>query len=334
MSSHGNKGNPVVDDETFMEMFEAMGTSQMSRQLGIAERAIYSRRRRLEAEYNVQLFPPRQGFQAIEPERTARREYEVEDGSVIVFSDAHYWPQTIPTIHAAIVDVAKKIKPKMIVANGDIFDGARMSRHARIGWESTPEPHEEVWACQARLAEIEAAAPKATKVWTLGNHDARFETYVANNAPEMAKVHGVHLRDHFPAWETAWSAWINGEVCIKHRWHGGIHAAWNNVLKSGVTFVSGHTHQMNIRPFNDYNGTRYGIECGTASEPNGPQYMAYTEDNPKNWISGAMVLSFRRGILMDPEPIRRIDHGLYSFRGDLHEVSLEEKKTRKKRAKK
>ena len=329
MAIKANEHLARMTDEEFMEMFERLGAARMAKETEYSERRIHARRRSLEKQYGVKLTPPGKG-QSVEVERSARREHFMENGSVLIFSDAHYWPQIIPTIHYAICEVAAEIKPELIIANGDIFDGASMSRHAKINWEETPSPVDEIYACQARLAEIEEAAPKARKVWTLGNHCARFESYVANHAPEMAKVHGVHLRDHFPNWETAWSCWINDEIVVKHRWHGGIHAAWNNVLKSGKTIVTGHTHQLNVRPFVDYNGLRYGIECGTTSEPNGPQYLAYTEDNPKNWVSAAIVLTVQDGTLLPPEPILRVDQGVYAWRGEIRQVGAKKKRGRKK----
>lgn len=328
MATASNIHLAYMTDEDFMEMFEQLGGAEMSRQTDYTERRIHQRRRALEKQYGITLNPPGKG-QTIEVERTARREHFMDDGSILIFSDAHYWPQLIPTIHMAICEVAQEVKPELIIANGDIFDGAMMSRHAKINWEETPAPVDEIYACQARLGEIENASPKSRMIWTLGNHDARFESYIANNVPELAKVHGVHLKDHFPKWETAWSCWVNDKIVIKHRWHGGVHAAWNNVLKSGKTFVSGHTHQLNIRPFVDYNGLRYGIEGGTCSEPNGPQYMAYTEDNPKNWVSSAILLTIKKGVLLPPEPILRIDRDLYAFRGELRKVGSDKK--RKKR---
>ena len=96
--------------------------------------------------------------------------------------------------------------------------------------------------------------------------------------------------------------------------------------------MTGHTHQLNVRPFTDYNGTRFGIECGTTSEPNGPQYMAYTEDNPKNWVSAAIVLTFHKGQMLYPEVIRRLDKGVYEFRGKVRTVSGDEGKAKKGKA--
>src|SRR5690606_7816291 len=114
--------------------------------------------------------------------------------------------------------------------NGDAFDGASISRHPPIGWEERPTVIQEIEACQERLGEIEQAAGKARKVWTLGNHDMRFAARLASAAPEYAKVHGLRLEDHFPFWEFGWSCWINDDVVVKHRHRGGIHAAHNSTL--------------------------------------------------------------------------------------------------------
>lgn len=332
MATAANQHMATMPDEEFMEMFEQLGGAKMSRVTGMTQRNIYSRRRNLEKQYGVTLHAPNKEFQSTEVERTARLHHEIENGAVLIFSDAHYWPQTISTIHAAICEVAAEIQPDLIIANGDVFDGADLSRHARIGWEEAPSPADEIYACQARLAEIEQAAPKARRIWNLGNHCARFESFIANKVPELAKVNGVHLKDHFPEWETAWSTWINDEVVVKHRWHGGVHASYNNTVKSGKTIVTGHTHQLNVRPWTDYNGTRFGIECGTAAEPNGPQFLHYTEDNPKNWVSSAIVLTFHNGEMLYPEVIRRLDRGVYEFRGQVRDLGGQKTKRARKAA--
>src|SRR5258708_5476458 len=107
----------------------------------------------------------------------ARFPYKIRDGVAIVFSDAHYWPQQqASTAHRALVRLCGRLNPTLIVANGDILDGARISKHARIGWQKCPKLSDELATCKARLREIEHAAPNADKVWPLGNHDARFET--------------------------------------------------------------------------------------------------------------------------------------------------------------
>ena len=52
------------------------------------------------------------------------------------------------------------LKPKVVIANGDIFDGAQISRHPRIGWDNKPTVLEELEACTSAMSEIEKTAKK------------------------------------------------------------------------------------------------------------------------------------------------------------------------------
>lgn len=338
MAVPSNEKSAKLSDEEFMEMFERLGAAEMSRQTEYAQRTIHSRRRSLEKQYGVTLRAPHRDIQPFEANRKARIRKEITDGTAVVFGDAHYWPQLVSTAHLALLEVLEELQPDLVVANGDIFDGASQSRHARINWEEVPGTAPEIWACQARMAEIEAAAPNAERVWNLGNHCARFESFIANKAPELAKVHGVHLKDHFPNWEPGWSVVINEgsqfPMTIKHRWKGGINAARNNALNARRSFVTGHTHQMGAVPITAYeNDTIFGVECGTLAEPFGPQFEAYTEDGPRNWISGFGVLTWKNGHLLWPEFCRVVGHGKYEFRGEVREVGSKAKKTSKAKRK-
>ena len=170
-----------------------------------------------------------------------RYQINISDGIVVVFSDAHFWPGIISTAHRALVAFLKNHQSKIraIICNGDALDGAQISRHPPINWEDRPSLIQEVETVKERLGEIEQAAPKAIRVWTLGNHDGRFESRLAALAPQYANIHGMHLKDHFPHWEPSWSCWINDDVVIKHRYKGGVHATHNNTVASGKTIVTG-----------------------------------------------------------------------------------------------
>lgn len=246
------------------------------------------------------------------------------DGTVIVFSDAHYWPGEVTTAHRGLVKLCKVLKPALVVANGDMLDGARISKHQRIGWERSPKVRDELDVCKQRLGEVAKAAGYVPLIWPLGNHDARFETYVSNKVPEYSGVDGFSLRDHFPAWTPCWQCRINSDVVIKHRWKGGsgASATYNNVMKAGVSIVTGHLHSSKTTPYTNYAGTHFGVDCGTLADPLGPQFTAYTETNPNDWRSGLVVLTFRDGKLLWPEHVHVIDEqaGELSFRGQVLRV--------------
>jgi hypothetical protein len=128
----------------------------------------------------------------------------------------------------------------------------------------------------------------------------------------------MNLTDHFAKWKFSTSIMVNNNTIIKHRYHNGIHAAYNNALKSGTSIVTGHLHSLKITPWTDYNGTRYGVDTGTLCDVNGDQFE-YSEDNPKNHRSGFAVLTYYEGKLMPPELCEVVneDEGLVYFRGSV-----------------
>jgi hypothetical protein len=320
----------VVSRQEFIRLFESIGATEMARQLGIAENGIYKRRRYIEKQIGRSLNAPSETRKSMvweadrHPERVS---YTLKNGIAIVGSDAHYWPGIISTAHRAFVKFCKEMQPDIVVLDGDMFDGARISRHAPIGWETKPSVIQEIEAVQERTSEIVAALPKKTKkAWALGNHDARFESRLATVAPEYAKVHGMHLKDHLPFWEPCWAAWINPDesgipdVVIKHRYKGGEHAAHNNTIRAGTSIVTGHDHTGKVTPFTDYRGTRWGVSLPTMAEPYGPQFVDYTEDNPRNHRSGFAVLTFKDGRLLPPEIVFVSGRNTVDFRGEVLRV--------------
>lgn len=309
----------TLPDNEFIELYERVGAAETHRITGVALRNIYDRRQRLEGELGRQITGPKDRTRA-GVRHPHRIELNIPDGIVIVGSDFHYWPGEATTAHRALVRFIRELSPAAVIANGDVIDAASVSRHPPIGWEKQPGLVEEIEIAQTRLKEIEDAAGDAEKVWTLGNHDSRFETRLATVAPEYAKVHGVHLKDHFPRWDAAWSVWVNDNTVIKHRFKGGLHAPHNNTLWAGKHIVTGHLHSAKVQPITDYNGTRYGVDTGCIADPFGPQFTDYTEDSPRNWVSGFAVLTYMDGRLLMPELVTVFEPGAVQWRGAVVNV--------------
>jgi hypothetical protein len=306
----------ACSDAEFAPLFERMGARALAKHLGITERAIYKRRRNLERAATPSIVAP-----SNKPSDVPGRVHaEIENGVIVVGSDAHYWPGEPSTAHKALVKFCKEFRPQVVVMNGDVLDGSTISRHAPIGWEKRPSLIQEIEACKERLGEITVAAGKARRFWPLGNHDARFETRLATVAPEYARVEGVSLQAHFPDWEPCWSLFVNDDVVIKHRFKGGIHATHNNALWSGKTIVTGHLHSLKVTPLTDYNGSRFGVDTGCLAETFAPAFQDYLEDGPRNWRSGFAVLTFHRGDLLWPEVVHVRAAGEVEFRGKIYSV--------------
>jgi hypothetical protein len=220
-------------------------------------------------------------------------------------------------MHRAFVKFCKRLKPQVVILNGDVIDGATVSRHPPIGWTHLPTLEGEIKVAQYRLAEIEGAAGKARKIWTAGNHDLRFETCLAGGSHQYRGVFGTALHHHFPQWEPCWDVWVNGVAAIKHRWSGGKHAPYNNALKSGMTILTNHLHSQKIEPVTDYTGDRWGVDTGCLADPEHAAFRDYTENSPKDWRPGFCVLTFKAGKLLPPELVSRWDKNSVVFRGEV-----------------
>lgn len=313
---------PELSDGEFIRLFEQYGAAEMARRLGKPQRGIFARRTSIEGRIKRQLTSPTNHHRATRHNisHPGRINLEVKDGIVLVGSDAHYWPGPASLMHRAFIQFCKELKPSVVILNGDVIDACTISRHPPIGWAKLPTVREEIEAAQERLGEIEAAAFQARKCWVLGNHDSRYETKIATVAPELRKVFGTSLSDHYPLWEPCWSVFINDDVVVKHRFKGGVHAPHNNTVHGGRTMITGHLHSAKVTPFSDYNGTRYGVDTGCIADPDHRAFLDYTEDSPKNWRDGFCVLTFIDGRMLPPDLVLKWDSSAVTFQGKLMRI--------------
>lgn len=322
---HPNKGrfnkNARTSPQVFIEDFTKLGAAGFAKKHDVDVRSVHKRRRVIEETMGMVLKPPSRGghWQQLD-QHPASVNVSIMDGNILIGSDSHYLPGIVTTAHRAFVEFAKEFKPKVIIKNGDELDFSGISRFGMIGWEKRPKVTDEIENAKAMLSEIEKVSPKSRRLWPLGNHDSRFETRLASVAPEYAEVHGVHLKDHFPKWEGCWAAFVNKDLVVKHRFKSGIHAPHNNTMWAGRSMVTGHLHSMKVMPLSDYNGTRYGVDCGTMMDPYGPQAYNYTELSPVNWRSGFVLLTFVKGRLLWPEVIFVSGPNQVEFRGKVYNV--------------
>ncbi len=239
---------------------------------------------------------------------------------VLATSDHHYTTRHHWDAHDIACKIADAIKPDMMLIGGDALNGDTISRYGRTGWEEQEPLADEYGATSHYTEELRAAARKPGKKlllkWLIGNHDHRIEKYLSSQAPMMEGMPGTTLEELFPRWDFSWSMQI-GDMIFKHRWHNGIHAAYNNVLRSGVNMYTGHLHRMHSVPYTDYRGTRWAYEGGTLAEP-GTLPFEYLEHNPANWQTGFWVFTFE-GDQIAAESIR-VEDGRTMFRGKVYKA--------------
>jgi hypothetical protein len=307
-------------DEDFKLSFKLDGATATAKRFGMTERNVYKRRANMAR--NEPIPAPTQKA----TDFPGRVPLEIKNGTVLIGGDAHIWPGPASTAMRAFKKFCDDLKPAAVILNGDILDFPRLSRHPQ-SWESAPDASEEIEAAQDHLNDIvQACSRKARKIWTIGNHDMRFEGMIANSIPQYRGIKGVHLSDHFPAWEKAMSCMINedvrgGETMVKHiPKGGGINATRGFTLNGGVSTIHNHLHSQNIRPVSDYNRfDRYGVDTGMLADKDHKAF-GYAQDAPLDWRSGFAVLTYRDGILMPPELVTKMDAKTVWFRGALHRV--------------
>lgn len=243
-------------------------------------------------------------------------EVPITDGVIVAFGDAHWRSLKQPRslAHEALLRLLPHLRPTHLLAMGDMLDLAAIGRHDVIMWEDRPTVMEEVAAAQTHLGDIRAEAPDADCIWVIGNHDLRFDRFLANNAAAYAGMVGTRLADHFDAWQQAYRVDVPGVLVALHSWHNGVHAAHNNTMKGGVSTLTGHTHQLTVRPHSDFTGRRWGVETGTLADPNWPQFH-YCLGQTQKAAPGFAVLTVRGGRLLAPEVAEVVD-GVCWFRGE------------------
>lgn len=312
-----------VTTEEFISTWNKYGSPEMvAKATGLTIRAVYNRRNDIQKNHGIELV----SFGALSPKANGDKHAQLTiepdsrnmrvklTGHVVVFSDAHYWPGEPSDAHLALVRLVKKLKPTAVIANGDVFDGARLSRHDPMGWQHTPSVREELDAASKRMTEIEKASLNSKLFWCVGNHDIRFDRFLAQNASEFNGIPGTRLADHFPRWKMCWSLHINGNTVVKHSWHNGIHATYNNTLKGGTNVVTGHLHRLQITAWGDYNGRRYGVDTGTLQNTD-HEAFEYLQGNATPWGSGFAVLTFNDDGDMLPPELCEVVKGRAYFRG-------------------
>lgn len=316
-------GAPSCTEEQFIALWDKLGSPiKVSMATGTNVRNVQTRRRAIEQRHGIKLAswanPSRVEAKQLIQKHTGRVGLEVDNGVVIVFSDAHFEPGVRTTAFRALLTLIRQLKPVAVVCNGDALDFSAISRHARIGWEKRTSVAEEIKTCKERLGEIEEASKGARMIWPLGNHDSRLAARLAAIAPEFEGIENFDLKDHFPEWEPCWAVFVNDDTLIAHRYHNGIHAVYNNIVKGQCNYVTGHLHSLKVTPYtNALGNTLYGVDTGMLGEPLQSTMIDYMESRHGNWRSGFAVLTWRDGKLLMPELVQKYDEDSVEFRGHI-----------------
>lgn len=313
-------------DEFVALLYEEGGSAyRLAKRIGVAHTIVAQRRKFIEEQIGVEL--PRGRPEVWKSQAHRRRiDINVDDATLLVGSDLHAWPEEYGVAMAAFIDLNRRLKPEFVIMNGDGLDGAKISRHSRIGWDKRPSVKEELDALSDYFDQVRKANPNAKYFYTYGNHSMRFETYLASNAPEVEGLKGTTLAEYLPGWELCMAILFNKNVLVKHRHKSGVHNAWNNVRDAGIHIITGHTHRQVARPWSNMSGTWYGVDLGMMARVEGPQFD-YTEcgnSGLSDWRSGFGVFTIKDGNMRPPElaEVTNEEAGEIYFRGKTLKYEL------------
>lgn len=321
----------AVSEEEFIRLWnEYQSPTLVARAIGTSARNASARRDRIEATRGIKLRTLHDASGALNKESpavklvmSARKDIhrmEIHDGVIVVGSDAHYAPGRLSTAHKALCNLVFDLGAEIsaVILNGDILDGGTISRHPADGWRPKPTVKQELDAVIERTSDIEsAAAPGVKLLRTYGNHCSRFEARLAAQVPEYKDVAGFTMAEHLPKWIDSQRIDINGDTVIVHDWHSGLHSAWNDVVKGGCSVVTGHTHELGFKAHVGFmrDKIHYGVKTGMLADDDQDQFD-YRKGKPGfNWRSGFAVLTWRDGILLQPEFCAVERDGCAYFRG-------------------
>ena len=243
----------------------------------------------------------------------------------VVYGDAHipfHDDRALKVLKAVLRDV----KPHVVVHIGDLVDAWQISRFDKDPSRSDGL-QENIDTARAHLCEIAQLAPKATRVWLEGNHEARLTRAIwqmDGAQRELAKLRVFQQTMTWPVlMETERIGWefiperdqskrqILPKIITKHgtivRKFSGYtaRAEWE---KYGASGISGHTHRLGHFFHRDHNGTARWLESGCTCLLDPP----YGSDF--DWCQGFVVLTWnadRR--LMDAHTVA-IRDGMALFR--------------------
>lgn len=172
--------------------------------------------------------------------------------------------------------VAQELQPEGITLLGDVLDLAMISRFVRKPSAVRQLQTDLDWARENVFARINAVAPNAVKTFVPGNHEGeRWERYLYERCPEIAELRCLAMPALLGLDELGWCYepdgydLIPGVLTVTHGDRhtntlggGSAMSARKEMLDTGLSGVSGHTHRLGKFYRYDLAGYRVWVELG------------------------------------------------------------------------
>lgn len=308
----------MISDADFIAAWRKVSSPKaVAEATGMSVRQVYQRRSDIEKKGTYLATIDTRGRESAYSPRLKferRRSFEIKNGTVVIFSDPHFYPDHSKTAMRALLEIIGEFKPLAVLCGGDALDGTQISRwDPTRGWHKPPSIREQLDCMVEQMDAIKSRAGKgAITAMTLGNHDCRLSRYLAVNAPEVEDLPGTRLEDYIPAWPLSWTIELNNNTIIRHRnLQGMLHL---QSLRAGCHYIHGHLHRLNVHAAPHYRGFSFSVDAGSFADGSSDAFD-YHEDAPAH-VQGFAVLTYRNGELLWPELCYVMGEKAY-FRGEV-----------------
>lgn len=224
-----------------------------------------------------------------------------KDTRALVLGDIHLPYHNLKAVKAAL-EIGRKEDCRLILLNGDTLDFHRLSRFEKD--PTSRKPKEEVDSANRLLDVIDDLFPKARKIWKDGNHDERYDHYLANNAAEIYSLvkskcsldRLLELEERGWEYVTAKRPIYLGKLTVLHGHElptpviGPVNAARGLFLRTKASAIVNHHHQVSEHSEPDIRDkliTTWSIGCLCHLHP---YYARYNR-----WAHGAATVDLARG---------------------------------------
>jgi UDP-2,3-diacylglucosamine pyrophosphatase LpxH len=213
----------------------------------------------------------------------------------VCISDLHI-PFQDKTAVQLVLKFISQFKPDYVFLNGDIIDCWEISRFDKPLFIDS-RLKDEICATVIFFDELRQASPNSRIIYIYGNHEFRFERFIAKNARELAGLMGLTLKEQLCV------ATFGIETVDSHQkenfYRFGQHliighfnkvnknsgyTAKNLLEEKGISVIQGHTHRLGSSYKRDFEGVKGGWEGGCLCDLN-PPYIQLP-----NWMQGFITI--------------------------------------------
>lgn len=230
--------------------------------------------------FNVDVSAEIQRLEDETRERIKLRKSEKRYIDLLYFSDIHFGHEDTNALDHLLEHI-KQNKYDHIVDGGDRIDAYSVSKFTKSK-SRLVTLQDELNRSKDFSKEIESIAPNSELHFCIGNHEQRIPHYLDNNAPGIADLDAMNLRELMGL--TNWSVYGREGTLIHglRVMHGNkVAAGAGNTVRKEMndqwsSVVQGHVHRAGIVRMRKGDKIYYGVEAGCLCRLD-PEYIAFPD---------------------------------------------------------